>query len=96
MELCESYWPSELVKAKFVVLEIECRAVRRELVNWMEGDLSPELRARIDRHLQSCSHCLAIYDGARNIVRLLGNERAIELPHGFSQRLYDQLFRFVK
>ena len=28
------------------------------------------------------------YDGLRNIVRLLGDEEVIELPEGFSQRLY--------
>ena len=35
----------------------------------------------------------AVYDGMRNIVWLLGDERAIELPKGFSERLYQRLFR---
>jgi hypothetical protein len=30
-------------------------------------------------------------DGVRNIVRLLGDEEVIELPEGFSQRLYNRL-----
>src|SRR5438552_14520738 len=57
----------------------------------MEGDLTPEMRIRIDHHLQNCSHCTAVYDGVRNVVRLLGNKNAIELPQGFSQRLYRRL-----
>jgi hypothetical protein len=32
-----------------------------------------------------------VYDGLRNIVRLLGDEKAMELPEGFSQRLYKRL-----
>jgi predicted anti-sigma-YlaC factor YlaD len=61
----------------------------------MERDLSPALRARIDQHLQSCSHCTAVYDGVRNVVRLIDNEDAIELPEGFSQRLYKRFLRQI-
>jgi hypothetical protein len=28
----------------------------------------------------------------RNVVRLLGDEKVIELPQGFSQRLYKRMF----
>ena len=73
------------------VVEIECRQVWKELTNYMEGDLMPEMRDRITRHLRECRHCTAIYDGTRNVVHLLGNERSIELPKGFSGRLFDRL-----
>lgn len=73
------------------IVEIGCTEVRRLLVDYMEADLTPEMRARIDRHLRGCRHCTAIYDGARNVVRLVGDEKAIALPMGFSQRLYERL-----
>ncbi len=72
-------------------IEIDCHEVWRELVNYMEGDLTPEMRDRITRHLQRCSHCTAVYDGSRNVVRLLGDKNAFELPTGFSRRLYERL-----
>ena len=75
------------------IIEVDCYYVRRELVNWMEGDLSDELRSQVDLHLQNCEHCTAIYDGARNVVRLLNDERALDLPEDFSKRLYQKLFR---
>lgn len=68
-------------------VEISCQDVRRELVNYAEGDLTPELGARIERHLKTCRHCLAVYDGAENVVRLLGDNAVFQLPEGFSQRL---------
>ncbi|MBI3474779.1 MAG: zf-HC2 domain-containing protein [Acidobacteria bacterium] len=74
-------------------IEVDCYLVRRELVNWMEGDLTPELRADIALHLKNCEHCTAVYDGARNVVRLLSDKNAIDLPPGFSQRLYVRLMR---
>ena len=74
------------------VIEIDCYHVRRELSDYLEDDLAPQLRLQIEDHLQSCDHCRAVYDGLRNVVRLLGDEQAIELPEGFSQRLYRRLF----
>ena len=75
------------------IIELDCYAVRRELVNWLENDLTAGLKASIDAHLRSCDHCTAIYDGTRNIVKLLSTDTAIELPPGLSKRLYRRLFR---
>jgi predicted anti-sigma-YlaC factor YlaD len=74
------------------VIEIDCYQVRRELSDYLEGDLTPQLRLRIEEHLHTCDHCRAVYDGLWNIRRLLGDEEVIELPQGFSQRLYKRLF----
>ena len=73
--------------------EIDCQEVWRELVNYSEGDLTHEMRDRIQRHLEDCAHCTAVYDGSQNIVRLLGEKNIFELPQGFSQRLYERLTR---
>jgi predicted anti-sigma-YlaC factor YlaD len=70
------------------VIEIDCYQVRRELSDYLEGDLTPQLRLRIGEHLRTCDHCRAVDDGLRNIMRLLGDEEVIELPEGFSQPLY--------
>jgi len=73
------------------IVEIDCQHVWKELTNYMEGDLSPEMRDRITYHLQGCRHCTAIYDGTRNVVQLLGDKKSIELPNGFSERLFHRL-----
>ena len=77
------------------VVEIDCHQVRRELSDYLESDLTPQLRLQIEDHLQSCSHCRAVYDGLRDVVRLLSDEKAIELPEGFSRRLYRRLMSGV-
>jgi predicted anti-sigma-YlaC factor YlaD len=71
--------------------EIDCYQVLRELSEYLEADLLPQLRLQIEKHLLNCNHCRAVYDGLRNIVRLLGNEKVIELPEGFSRRLHERL-----
>jgi anti-sigma factor RsiW len=73
------------------VIEIDCQQVRRELSNYLEGDLAPELRLQIESHLASCSHCAAVHDGMRNVVRLLGDGKLLDVPEGFGKRLYQRL-----
>jgi hypothetical protein len=61
--------------------------VIRELSNYIDDDVTQQLREQILDHLPSCAHCMAIYDGLRNTLTLTGDGRAFELPAGFSERL---------
>jgi hypothetical protein len=53
--------------------EISCVEVWRKISNYIDGDVSPELRARMEAHFKNCKHCTAIHDGTRNVVRLIGD-----------------------
>jgi anti-sigma factor (TIGR02949 family) len=72
-------------------MEISCREVIRQLSNYIDSEAEPGMVQQIREHLSQCSHCTAIYDGARNVIRLVGDGRSIELPSGFSQRLREKL-----
>jgi hypothetical protein len=76
-----------------LTIEISCVEVWRELSSYIEGEVSPELRTRIEEHFKTCKHCTAIHDGTRNVIRLIGDGEAFEVPIGFSQRLYSKLPR---
>jgi Putative zinc-finger len=78
------------VSKTFKAIEISCDEARGELVEYMEGDLGPELRTQIDHHLSHCRHCTAVYDGVRNVMQLIGSEGPFELSEGFSRRLYQR------
>ena len=73
------------------VLEISCLDVWREISNFVDGEISPELRRRIEEHLKVCDHCTAVYDGTRNLIKLVADGTAYELPVGFSDRLRQRL-----
>jgi predicted anti-sigma-YlaC factor YlaD len=76
-----------------MVVEISCEEVWREVSNYLEGEISEELRARMEEHFKGCKHCTAVLDGTRNVLRLVGDATAFELPAGFSDRLYKKLNR---
>ena len=72
-------------------MEITCADVRRELSNYIEADVTPELRRLIEEHFTRCEGCTAIFDGVHNVLRLMLDDRVLELPTGFSQRLRERV-----
>jgi hypothetical protein len=65
--------------------------VWREISNYLESDISAELRERMNAHFKTCAHCTAILNGTRNVIELVGDGRVFQLPEGFSTRLYQKL-----
>jgi anti-sigma factor RsiW len=70
---------------------VKCLEVWREVSNYLDGEVEPGLRAAIEEHLRGCKHCTAVVDGARNVIQLYGDERMLEVPLGFSQRLHRRI-----
>lgn len=74
-------------------MEVSCTEVIRELSRYIDNDIEPGLGHKIQEHLACCRHCTAVYDGTRNVIRLIADGRAFELPAGFSLRLRERLAR---
>jgi anti-sigma factor RsiW len=68
-------------------IEISCLEVWREISNYLEGDVDPELRRRMEEHFKVCEHCTAVLDGTRNVVQIVANGEAFDVPAGFADRL---------
>jgi anti-sigma factor (TIGR02949 family) len=77
-------------------ITISCVHVWREISNYIEGEIDADLRARIAAHLQECDHCSAIYDGTRNVLKLVADGQVLEVPEDFSARLYKRLSDVMK
>jgi Putative zinc-finger len=71
-----------------MVIEISCSEVWREISNYIDDVVDPELRARMEAHFKVCKHCTAVLDGTRNVVKLLADEAEFEVPAEFGSRLY--------
>ena len=73
------------------VIEISCVEVWREISNFLEGRVDPQLRARMEAHFALCHSCKAVLDGTRNVVKLIADGQTFEVPAGFSERLFGKL-----
>ena len=70
---------------------LNCKHVWKEISNYIDGSVTPELRDSIEQHLAHCRHCAAVLDSTRNILYLVADERTFELPIGYSERLHLRL-----
>ena len=74
-----------------MVIEISCTEVWREISNYIDDAVDPELRARMEAHFRVCKHCTAVLDGTRNVVKLVADEAEFEVPAEYGSRLYSKL-----
>src|ERR1700731_229053 len=72
-------------------IEISCVEVWREISNYLDEDISVDLRERMEKHFGACAHCTAVLDGTRNVVGLVGDGTLFQMPEGFNKRLYDKI-----
>ena len=67
---------------------VSCKTIIANLSAYLDGDATPEMRQKIERHLRGCRRCSAVYDSTRKMLVITGDERVIEVPAGFSERLH--------
>jgi len=72
-------------------VEVSCHEIWREISNYLDNDVDPKLRDRMERHFANCRHCAALVDSAHNLLVLIGDNRAFAIPLDFSKRLYGKL-----
>ena len=73
------------------IIEIECAEVWRQISIYLDDEVDPGLRATMAAHFEDCAHCSAVLDGTRNVVKLVGDERAFEISSSVSERFYQKL-----
>ena len=66
---------------------LSCKEVWRAISDYIDGDLDPEMRRKIEAHLAQCRHCTALLDSTHNVIVLIADGRVFRLPAGFSERL---------
>ncbi|MFZ0417304.1 MAG: zf-HC2 domain-containing protein [Candidatus Sulfotelmatobacter sp.] len=70
---------------------LNCEQVWREISNYVDGEVDAGLRSSMDEHFRTCKRCASLLAGTRNVVQLYGDERMLEVPAGFGQRLEKRL-----
>jgi hypothetical protein len=70
---------------------VNCERVWHEISNYLEGEVDAALRLAMDEHFRACNRCSSVLEGTRNVIRLYGDERMMEVPAGFGRRLEKRL-----
>ncbi len=70
---------------------IRCEDVLQELSNYIDSEVTEELRLQIEEHLRGCRNCTVLVNTTQKTVSLLSSSRILDLPPEVSQRLMNRL-----
>ena len=70
---------------------ISCEEVLQEVSNYIDAEVTEDLRRQIEEHLRGCHNCTVLVSTTRKTVSLVSSSRILELPSGASQRLMERL-----
>jgi anti-sigma factor RsiW len=66
-----------------------CRTYLQELSPYIDGELSEELCAELEQHLEGCQNCRVVVNTLRKTVELYHDGELVEdVPAAVRQRLY--------
>ena len=69
-----------------------CKQLLSTLGDYVDGELSPELCAEIEHHMQDCQRCRIVVDTMRKTIELYQEtDEETHLPQDVRERLYIRL-----
>jgi anti-sigma factor (TIGR02949 family) len=79
---------------------MDCAEAKEQFSSLLDGELAPEDRTALERHLAGCSDCLRELDGLKKVEGLFRELPRHEAPAGFEARVRDavrpKVFRFAR
>jgi len=70
---------------------LDCKQVRAELSNYLDGEVSAEVKAAVDDHLSRCRCCAVMFDTTRKTLTIVTEAGVFTIPAEVSQRLHARL-----
>ena len=68
-----------------------CEEVRAALSNYIDGDVSPDLRRELEHHLSECRTCQVLYDTTRKTLQVVTNVGTFEVPEAVSEQIVKRI-----
>lgn len=76
---------------RYIRRVVSCGTVIGELSNLIDGNLDPQLRARLEEHLRLCQRCSILLDTSRRLLYIVGDEKLWTPPFEHSKRVKQSL-----
>lgn len=59
---------------------ITCEEFFAEFGDYLENQVSPEIRQELELHLSQCRACHVLYDSGRKTIKIVSESDSFELP----------------
>ena len=75
------------------MVPLSCENTLNEISNYLEGELDPWLKMRLEIHLKMCHHCRVVFNTTMKTIELYCDDKLFPLPDPVRDRLHDALRR---
>ena len=70
---------------------ITCDEFFAEFADYLENQVSPEVRQELELHLSQCRACHVLYDSSRKTIKLVSESDSFELPEKVFDPIIDRV-----
>ena len=70
---------------------ITCEEFFAEFADYLENQVSPEVRQELEMHLSQCRVCHVLYDSTRKTVKIVSESDCFELPQNVFDPIIDRV-----
>jgi anti-sigma factor RsiW len=70
---------------------LNCKAVIREISNYIDGELDSATQQELERHLAHCEDCAMILNQTKRSIEILCDSEPIPIPADLHSRLHAAL-----
>jgi len=70
---------------------ITCDEFFAEFADYLENEVSPEVRQELELHLSQCRACHVLYDSTRKTVKIVSESDSFELPQNVFDPIIDRV-----
>ncbi len=70
---------------------IDCSQIIAQLSDYLDGEVSPETRQMVEKHLAKCHRCSLVYSTTRQTLRIVTDCGAFAIPVAVGTRLHARM-----
>ena len=70
---------------------ITCEEFFAEFADYLENQVSLEVRQELELHLSQCRACHVLYDSTRKTIRIVSESNSFELPQNIFDPIIDRV-----
>jgi hypothetical protein len=70
---------------------ITCDEFFAEFADYLENQVSPEVREELELHLSQCRACYVLYDSSRKAIKIVSESNSFELPQKVFEPIIDRV-----
>jgi hypothetical protein len=70
---------------------ITCEEFFSEFADYLENQVSPEVRQELELHLSQCRACHVLYDSTRKTVKIVSESDSFQLPQNLFDPIIDRV-----